>query len=144
MKTRSLATASCGVQRHVVSDPHRQNRNHHKRHDCVWQKDRHRHRRVNIAQYLALTRNALLAIIPFDDKRNLPFLISEYQRRQNPRHQSHLPRQAHPMTSQAKRPGQSFPKFGGPAGGRAHGIDESGAQTMALELGEAGDGGAAG
>jgi predicted transposase YbfD/YdcC len=58
-----------------------ENRNHHKRDDSVWQEDRHRHRRVNIAQNLALTRNALLAIIPFDEKRNLPSLIADYQER---------------------------------------------------------------
>lgn len=58
-----------------------ENRNHHKRDDSVWQEDRHRFRRVNVAQNLALTRNALLAVIPFDDKRNLPSLIADYQDR---------------------------------------------------------------
>ena len=58
-----------------------ENKNHHKRDDNVWQEDRHRHRRVNIAQNLALTRNALLAIIPFDEKNNLPSLIVDYQHR---------------------------------------------------------------
>jgi hypothetical protein len=58
-----------------------ENRNHHKRDDSVWQEDQHRFRRVNIAQNLALTRNALLAIIPFDEKRNLPSLIADYQER---------------------------------------------------------------
>jgi hypothetical protein len=33
---------------------------------------RHRFRRINIAQNLALTRNTLLAIIPFDEKRTSP------------------------------------------------------------------------
>lgn len=56
-----------------------ENKNHHKRDDSVWQEDRHRFRRINIAQNLALTRNALLAIIPFDDERNLPSLIADYQ-----------------------------------------------------------------
>jgi predicted transposase YbfD/YdcC len=56
-----------------------ENRNHHKRDDSAWQEDRHRFRRVNIAQNLALTRNALLAIIPFDEKKNLPSLIADYQ-----------------------------------------------------------------
>ena len=32
----------------------------------------HRFRRINIAQNLALTRNPLLAIIPFDEKRTSP------------------------------------------------------------------------
>ncbi|MEI7911876.1 MAG: hypothetical protein WCK77_19780 [Verrucomicrobiota bacterium] len=58
-----------------------ENRNHHKRDDSVWQEDRHRHRRINVAQNLALTRNALLAIIPFDEDRNLPSLIADYQER---------------------------------------------------------------
>ncbi len=58
-----------------------ENKNHHKRDHHVWQEDRHRHRRVNIAQNLALTRNALLAIIPFDEKNNLPSLIVDYQDR---------------------------------------------------------------
>ncbi len=58
-----------------------ENRNHHKRDDSVWQEDRHRHRRINVAQNLALTRNALLAIVPFDEKRNLPSLIADYQAR---------------------------------------------------------------
>lgn len=56
-----------------------ENKNHHKRDDSVWQEDRHRHRRPNIAMNLALTRNALLAIIPFDEKHNLPSLIEEYR-----------------------------------------------------------------
>ncbi len=60
-----------------------ENRNHHKRDDSVWQEDRHRHRRINVAQNLALTRNALLALIPFDEKRNLPSLIAEYQERKH-------------------------------------------------------------
>ncbi len=59
-----------------------ENRNHHKRDDSVWQEDRHRHRRPRVAQNLALTRNALLAVIPFDEKSNLPSLIAHYQ--QNP------------------------------------------------------------
>ena len=58
-----------------------ENRNHHKRDDSVWQEDRHRHRRINVAQNLALTRNALLAIIPFDEDRSLPSLIADYQGR---------------------------------------------------------------
>ena len=58
-----------------------ENRNHPKRDDSVWQEDRHRSRRVNVGQNLALTRNALLAIIPFDEKKNLPSLIADYQKR---------------------------------------------------------------
>lgn len=58
-----------------------ENKNHHKRDHHVWQEHRHRHRGVNIAQNLALTRNALLAVIPFDKKNNLPTLIVDYQDR---------------------------------------------------------------
>lgn len=58
-----------------------ENRNHHKRDDSVWQEDGHRFRRVNLAQKLAQTRNALLAIIPFDENKNLPSLITDYQER---------------------------------------------------------------
>ena len=43
-----------------------ENRNHHKRDASAWQEDRHRHRRPSAALNLALTRNALLALIPFD------------------------------------------------------------------------------
>lgn len=57
-----------------------ENKNHHKRDDSVWQEDRHRHRRANVALNLALTRNALLAIIPFDENHNLPSLIEDYQK----------------------------------------------------------------
>lgn len=56
-----------------------ENKNHHKRDHHVWQEDRHRHRRANIALNLALTRNALLAIIPFDEEKNLPALVEEYR-----------------------------------------------------------------
>ena len=56
-----------------------ENRNHHKRDDSVWQEDRHRFRRVNVAQNLALTHNALLAIISFGERKNLPSPIADYQ-----------------------------------------------------------------
>jgi len=58
-----------------------ENKNHHKRDHDVWQEDRQRHRRADIARNLALTRNALLAIIPFDGEKNLPSLIADYQDR---------------------------------------------------------------
>ncbi|MCU0777758.1 MAG: hypothetical protein MUF86_08830 [Akkermansiaceae bacterium] len=41
-----------------------ENLNPCKRDTGLWREDGHRHRRVHIAQNLALTRNALLAIIP--------------------------------------------------------------------------------
>ena len=40
-----------------------ENRNHHKRDASAWQEDRHKHRRPKAALNLALTRNALLAIM---------------------------------------------------------------------------------
>ena len=42
-----------------------ENRHHHKRDASAWQEDRHRHRRPKAALNLALTRNVLLARIPF-------------------------------------------------------------------------------
>ena len=63
----------------IHSPPPVENKNHHKRDHHVWQEDRHRHRRGNIAMNLALTRNALLAIIPFTEKKNLPALVEEYR-----------------------------------------------------------------
>jgi len=48
---------------------------------CQFILEEDRHRRVDVAQNLALTRNALLAIIPFDEKTNLPSLIVDYQDR---------------------------------------------------------------
>ncbi len=57
-----------------------ENRNHYKRDTCLWREDDHRHRRVNIAQNLALTRNALLAIIPFNADEPLSSWFEVYQR----------------------------------------------------------------
>jgi hypothetical protein len=59
-----------------------ENLNHYKRDTCLWQEDGHRHRRVNIAQNLALTRNALLAIIPFGPDQPLSSYFEFYQRHQ--------------------------------------------------------------
>jgi hypothetical protein len=56
-----------------------ENKNHYKKDTCQWVEDDHRHRRVNAAQNLALTRNALLAIIPFDQKKNLSSWLDTYQ-----------------------------------------------------------------
>ncbi|MFT6240543.1 MAG: hypothetical protein ACJAQT_002633 [Akkermansiaceae bacterium] len=41
--------------------------------------DDHRHRRVNAAQNLALPRNVLLAIIPFDETKKLSSWLDTYQ-----------------------------------------------------------------
>ncbi len=58
-----------------------ENRNHHKRDASAWQEDRHRHRRPKAAQNLALTRNALLAIIPFEEGQPLAHFFELYHRR---------------------------------------------------------------
>lgn len=62
-----------------------ENKNHYKKDVSFWREDRHRHRRVNVAQNLALMRSALLAIIPFDEKQNLDDCLNTY---------SHQPHQA--------------------------------------------------
>ncbi|MFM8716208.1 MAG: hypothetical protein ACKOF3_05400 [Spartobacteria bacterium] len=58
-----------------------ENRNHHKRDASAWQEDRHRHRRPNAALNLALTRNALLAIISFKEGEPLASFFEFYHRR---------------------------------------------------------------
>lgn len=58
-----------------------ENLNHYKRDTSLWREDDHRHRRVNIAQNLALTRNALLAIIPFGADEPLSGWFETYQRK---------------------------------------------------------------
>lgn len=57
-----------------------ENRNHHKRDASPWQEDRHRHRRPKAALNLALTRNALLAIIPFEEGEPLAHFFELYHR----------------------------------------------------------------
>lgn len=57
-----------------------ENRNHHKRDASAWQEDRHRHRRPRAALNLALTRNALLAIIPFKQGEPLSAFFEFYHR----------------------------------------------------------------
>lgn len=58
-----------------------ENLNHYKRDTSLWREDDHRHRRVNIAQNLSLTRNALLAIIPFGPDEPLSGWFEIYQRK---------------------------------------------------------------
>ena len=58
-----------------------ENLNHYKRDTSLWREDDHRHRRINIAQNLALTRNALLAIIPFGADEPLSGWFEIYQRK---------------------------------------------------------------
>ena len=57
-----------------------ENRNHHKRDASAWQEDRHRHRRPHAAMNLALTRNALLALIPFQQGEPLAHFFELYHR----------------------------------------------------------------
>jgi predicted transposase YbfD/YdcC len=61
-----------------------ENRNHYKRDASPWQEDRHRHRKPNAALNLALTRNVLLAIIPFEQGQPLAHFFEYYHR--HPRH----------------------------------------------------------
>ena len=82
-----------------------ENRNHHKRDDSAWQEDRHRHRRPNAAQNLALTRNALLAITPFTDKQKSPRPNRQLPTLPKPSHQTDSSSQSLPITPQANRPG---------------------------------------
>ncbi|MBE2204624.1 MAG: hypothetical protein IAE94_09835 [Chthoniobacterales bacterium] len=46
----------------------------------AWKEDRHRHRRPKAALNLALTRNALLAIIPFQQGEPLAHFFELYHR----------------------------------------------------------------
>jgi predicted transposase YbfD/YdcC len=57
-----------------------ENRNHFKRDTSAWQEDHHRHRRPKAALNLALTRNALLAIIPFEQGEPLSHFFELYHR----------------------------------------------------------------
>ena len=72
-----------------------ENKNHYKRDTCQWREDDHRHRRPKAAQNLALTRNALLAIIPYDEQTPLSAKLDEYQ--SYPNRALKLVRQAHPI-----------------------------------------------
>ena len=57
-----------------------ENRNHHKRDASAWQEDRHRHRKPNAALNLALTRNVLLALLPFEEGQSLAHFFECYHR----------------------------------------------------------------
>ena len=72
-----------------------ENRNHHKRDASAWQEDRHRHRKPNAALNLALTRNVLLALIPFEEGQPLGHFFEAYHR--HPRHALRLILQARPV-----------------------------------------------
>ncbi len=60
-----------------------ENKNHYRKDVSSWREDDHRHRRVNVAQNLALMRSALLAIIPFDEKQGLDDCFQEYDKKPN-------------------------------------------------------------
>ena len=72
-----------------------ENRNHHKRDASAWQEDRHRHRKPNAALNLALTRNVLLARIPFEEGEPLAHYFEIYPR--HPRQALHLLLKAPPV-----------------------------------------------
>jgi hypothetical protein len=57
-----------------------ENRNHYKRDVSFWQEDKHCHRKPKAALNLALTRNALLAIIPFEQGQSLSLFFNLYHR----------------------------------------------------------------
>ncbi len=61
-----------------------ENRNHHKRDSSAWQEERHRHRKPNAALNLALTRNVLLALIPFEAGQPLAHFFELYHRHPPP------------------------------------------------------------
>lgn len=72
-----------------------ENKNHYKKDVSLWVEDDHRHRRVNAAQNLALMRSALLAIIPFDEKKTLNDCFGDYDK--NPNHAIRLIQKAQPI-----------------------------------------------
>ena len=83
--TRFFLTSLCDKDKSRAAQAARghwaiENRNHYKRDASPWQEDRHRHRRPNAALNLALTRNALLAIIPFDSGQPLSHFFELYHR----------------------------------------------------------------
>jgi hypothetical protein len=57
-----------------------ENRNRQKRDASAWQEECHRHQRTKAAQNLALTRSALLAIIPFEPCQPLAQFLELYHR----------------------------------------------------------------
>ena len=72
-----------------------ENRNHWKRDASPWQEDRHRHRKPNAALNLALTRNVLLALIPFEQGQPLAHFFEQYHR--HPHHALQIILNAHPV-----------------------------------------------
>jgi predicted transposase YbfD/YdcC len=72
-----------------------ENCNHYKRDVSAWQEDHHRHRKPNAALNLALTRNVLLALIPFEAGQPLAHFFEHYHRR--PHHALRLILEAAPV-----------------------------------------------
>ena len=72
-----------------------ENCNHYKRDASAWQEDRHRHRKPNAALNLALTRNVLLALIPFAEGQPLAHFFEHYHR--HPHHALRLILKAAPI-----------------------------------------------
>lgn len=76
LNPKDKSSAAAAARNHWAIE----NRNHYKRDACAWQEDRHRHRRPRAALNLALTRNALLAIIPFEPGQSLSLFFELYHR----------------------------------------------------------------
>ena len=76
LSPQDKARATDAVRQHWSVE----NRNHHKRDASAWQEDRHRHRKPNAALNLALTRNVLLAVIPFEPGQPLDHFFEHYHR----------------------------------------------------------------
>ena len=91
LSTHEKKRAANAVRQHWSVE----NRNHHKRDASAWQEDRHRHRKPNAALNLALTRNVLLALIPFEEGQPLGHFFEAYHR--HPRHALRLILQARPV-----------------------------------------------
>jgi len=76
LSPQDKARATDAVRQHWSVE----NRNHHKRDASAWPEDRHRHRKPNAALNLALTRNVLLAVIPFEPGQPLAHFFEHYHR----------------------------------------------------------------
>lgn len=55
-----------------------ENRNHYRRDASKWREDNHRRRKIKGSQNMALMRNALLAVIPFDEKTSLDKILGDF------------------------------------------------------------------
>lgn len=91
LSTHEKKRAANAVRQHWSGE----NRNHHKRDASAWQQARHRHRKPNAALNLALTRNVLLALLPFEEGQPLGHFFEAYHR--HPRHALRLILQARPV-----------------------------------------------